>query len=87
MSVPGVSTPNAAAAVGAIPAVTTFKPKAKYRVGEEGLPVIQFPQCATGTEDRVATADHHSHSFSPHGWADSAEDQDLRVWLTNRPFA
>ena len=28
---------------GAIPAVTTFKPKAKYRVGEEGLPVIQFP--------------------------------------------
>lgn len=39
-SVPGVSTPDAAAAVGTIPAVTTLKLKAKCRVGEEDLLVL-----------------------------------------------
>lgn len=65
MSEPGVSTSDAAAAVGTIPAVTTLKLKAKHRVGEEDLLVIQFPQCATSTKDRVVTTDHHNHGFSP----------------------
>lgn len=63
--VPGVPTPDAAAAAGTLPAVTTLKLKAKYRVGEEDLPVLHFPQCATGTEDSVATTGHHNHGFSP----------------------
>lgn len=66
MLVPGLSTPDAAAVVGAIPAVTTFKSKASTEWGRKVSP-SSSSHSASGTEDRVAAADHHDHSFSPQG--------------------
>lgn len=75
-SMPGVSKPDSAAAVGSTPAVTTLKLKAKCRAGEEERPsssshhVLQAePTDRVATQCVPGTADHHNYGLPPQWWA------------------